>query len=540
MGYHKTGFVPVPRATRLLRAAIKILDVWSSDLDKEVAKAIKSLGKSDNIRLKNFFFERLLTIEHPKFDTDPRLKEAFLLILSDFLKETGYISISPIEVDYVTNPVADITEVIDLMLGTRMPKYSATDIAGDYATIDTLAHWLPEVIRRIAIVENERGSMIIRFYRWIMSIGKKLLRGEALAQHERTAYVMYCSRVQGTLGHYPGGTDAPLPALENSDVLVTEVGDLYKAVTLPGPMFNHVKMISDRIFERLTAYVGLHNPELKLCRGYIQTFGPYMVMDVKPVESIPWSLQDQMIGITSEAGYFAGMRQGKTGFSIRVPMLLHDQDSAGWIGTYPDDPGLKLILTNEEDISLFEMEFYSEWRQRSINSKVNGGTLELALTDVAFREETRGNCQVDHPTLEGFGLCTLTDTANTKLKPSDNNRIYTEFLLPNKDGGLVLKPIDMTALDVPYGTVLTLPAFSEHAKFPLNRFMDPAPQVVEFVASQHGLRNDERKKFETIIALYHNVAKYKRLTGKDKAPIDALQIAHALLGVKTAPTRLAK
>jgi len=78
------------------------------------------------------------------------------------------------------------------------------------------------------------------------------------------------------------------------------------------------------------------------------------------------------------------------------------------------------------------------------------------------------------------------------------------------------------------GAVQALPAFSEFVRLPLKWFMQPAPRVVEYVASVHGLTADERKRFEDVIAIYHNCERYERLTGR-AAPLNREQLAKAML-----------
>jgi len=534
MGYQQTGFIKVPRALVLTEAAETIAKEFKTDLDREVARAIKTLGKSDNIRLSNFNFERLLTIEHVRFDANAKLKIAFLTLLADFLHETGYIDVSPIVADYNVDPVMQLEEVIEAILATRMPKFTATDMGGEFATIDTLAYWMPEVIRRLLLINNERTNCIDRFRRWIGSLGFKLLKGEALAQAERTAFVMYSSTRQGTPGWYPGLESTPIRAIETGDVLVNEVGALYKAVTLAGPFTNHLKMISDQVRERLTFYLGLHTPELKMCRGSVRPYGPFEVYDLQPVETIPWSLEDQLTGITGVSAYFGGSKPASTAFSIHVPLMVAERNENGIVGVFPDDPGYRLILTNQGDVSDYEIEYLSKQRQRVINSRVNNATQELAIADAAFERKTLGACSVAATTLQDFGLMTLTDRSSKKVSTYENDRIFETYLLPGPTG-VRLVDVDVTAMSVLWGSIEALPAFAEFVQPPLKVFREPAPRVVEYVSAVVGLSLDERRRFEDVISIYHNCAKFKRMTGRE-APIDQQQLAFALLRIPSSTT----
>jgi hypothetical protein len=81
------------------------------------------------------------------------------------------------------------------------------------------------------------------------------------------------------------------------------------------------------------------------------------------------------------------------------------------------------------------------------------------------------------------------------------------------------------------GTVQVLPAFSEFLEVPQKWFLQEAPRVVEHVATMTALPIDEKHRFQTVIALYHNVARYERLTG-NKAPINPRQLARAMLNIR--------
>jgi hypothetical protein len=121
MGYQKTGFVVLPRSAYLLNAARRLVEFFGDDLERHVGEAVKSLGK-ENVRLSNFFFSRLLVLNSPKLDANAERKNDFLLVMADYLHQTGFIERSPVLVDYVTNPALALDDVILRMLSARMPK----------------------------------------------------------------------------------------------------------------------------------------------------------------------------------------------------------------------------------------------------------------------------------------------------------------------------------------------------------------------------------------------------------------------------------
>jgi hypothetical protein len=533
MGYQKTGFVVKPRSTYILDAALAISNAYGTDLDKGINETIRSLGK-ENIRLTNFFFEFLLILDHPKLAQKTPdggdLKTAFLVLLADFMQQTGYINTAPVFVDYVTDPVMTFDECIRRMLGARMPTFKADDIGGQFATIDSLARFFPEVIRRYVQVLNEAQPLAERLRKWLGNIGHILMTTGTLSQAQMTAFVMYASTKEGSAGHSDlVPEETAIPAVEINDLMVSEAGTLYSASSLPGPYHNHSKIISDALLQRLTFYFGLHSTDLKTSSGFYRTFGPFMMLDLTPHDSVPWSTDDHLAGITARTSYMMAGAGQAASYAIRVPHVLANRNEWGIAGAYPDDPSYRLTLTEQSDISQYEWDYYSEWRGVRINSVINSGTMELALADKALSGSAIGACQIEHPTLDNMGLAVFTKRAMEKIRVNPTRRITEEYFLPS-NGGAALTKVNMTGFYSRIGTVEVIPAFSEFLEVPLKWFMQPAPRVVEYVASMTGMPLDQKYKFDPIIALYHNLARFERLTGhKPSFDIDAL--AKALLNL---------
>jgi len=531
MGYTKTGFVTVQRATLLAECAQKIIAGFGANLDKEVGIAVRSLAKSDNERASNLFFERLLGVSHDKFASEPKLHTAFLIFLSHFLHETGYIATSPIMVDYVDDPTCVVDDVVTRMLATRAPKFSAQDLNNEFCTLSTIASFLPEAIRRYALIDRERRVLTERFFKWISTIAYKLLRGgEALNQLERTAFVMYCRCEAGTPGFSNIYNPGRIVPAQNTDPLVAEAGALYASATLPGPWSSHQKFISDTVYERLTAWIGLHAADIRLSRGYAMSYGPFFVYDFEPQETLPWTLPDQLAGLTSHSSYLGGKRPDASYFAVRVPYIESRRNAFGRIAMYPDDPFYRLTLVNEQDAGNYHLEFTSRLKQRPLSSMSVPNLPAHALTEMLLDNATGGACQMESQTLETYNnqLLMLRPRAAEKVTYYEGNKIEETFLLPS-ESGLKEIAIDVTSQGARFGTVEARSAFSEFADLPPTAFMAPAPQMVEYVTAVYGLTVDERKRFAPIIALYHNTNRYIRMTKDQPLPIDRLRLAKAIL-----------
>lgn len=520
----------MPRARYIPQYSQDVLETFGTTFDQDVAGCIKSLG-NEKVLLKNFFFERVLLLAHPKLDGNEELKFKFMTLLLDFLHMVGYIDQSPSLVDYVIDPVTPADELLDLMLGTRLPVFKSTDLGGEYASIDTLMVFFSDVLRRNALILNERKFMASRFRQWLGHIGFKLMTtsSESLSQAERSFLIVYGCTKKRTKGYIACLPSTPIPPVENKDPLVVEVGALATASLLSGPCTNHMKLMSNAILEQLILYYGPHVSDLKSSVGFIRKYGPYQVFDTTPEDSIPWLLESQLTGVSAMAGNIAVKPTKQPPFTLRTPLPIMFKNESGMISAYPDIPEFHLFLTDQKDISRFSWDYLSKWRGRRINSINDGGTMDYALCDLAVQIKTAGGMQVEQTELAGSGLIWLTDDASKKVVDYSGH-INENYLLPS-DKGMALETVDMAAYYARFGTIELLPAFSEFLELPIGWFLQPAERVVDFISSVKGLTLQERVRFSTVIALCHNCARYERLTKKN-APIDKVRYTKALLNLK--------
>jgi len=518
MPYRKTGFVIVPRSKYIPYYCKDILKTFGSTFDLNIAEIIKSLGR-ENINLKNFVFERCLTLKHPLLDGNSDLKMKVIIVLADYLHSIGYISTSPVFVDYVIDPVYSAEELIQLMLGSRMPKFTASELGGEWGTIDHLMMFFSEVIRRNAIILEERKFMVERFRAWLGSIGHKLLtRAGELSQSERSFLTVYGSTTEpGYKGFLPD-LIAKIPAVETKEPLTMEVGALAQATCLPGPCTSHMKLLSNGILEQLFFYYGPHVTDLKTFVGYKETYGPFNLYKMNPADAIPWALDSQLVGLTATAANFTVKPANMPPFSLRVPFARKIVTPTGTMCLYPDDMSFRLTLTDTTDISNFDWAYNSKWRGRWIHSSQDGGSMDYALADAAVNNKTAGNTQVELTDLANVGLCTFLDNAKPKVIEIAEG-VREEYVLPGPTD-LQAVEIDMTAYYARFGDVMMLPAFSEFLELPQSWFMTPAEAVLDYIATVQGLTIEEKVRFSKIIEICHNCARYKRLTQQDDLPFD--------------------
>lgn len=529
--YRPIGLKVAPRATYIPQMCQMLEQKLGADLDIVSSEAIKSIGHERD-SLSNFFFEGLLVLSQSKLDTDSTLKLAFFVVLIDFLHQTGYVKQKPEKLYFTDDPVFHVDELLDLAIGTRLPKWEASMIAGDKATIATLKRFFPEVIRRTAVINNERTRMYNRFRDYIGNIGFKLLTSQSasLSQQERSLLAIYSKVQQGTKMYPTRDMDAatvkltPISPTENKEPLVLEVGKLMESIGAPGPCLNYRKLISNGILEQLLLYWGKHVGELKTSLGYMRRYGTFVMFKTTPEDSLPWSLKDQITGLTAQILNIFYRPETQAPFSLRVPLVIADSEHL-----YPDMPDLNLYLTDTKDCSNFWWDYYSDWRGRRISQK-QGADLTYYLCDYAIKNKEGGGMPTELTEIPSETLLWLDDSVKPYVSSYDGNSqtpINEAYILPSAQG-LQNVQTDMRAFYARFGNIELKPTFADALEIPTLWFMQPNERVVDYICSVHGLTIEERVIYTPVIYLCHNVARFKRLTGKN-APFDLTRLVLAIL-----------
>lgn len=533
MPYTKTGYIRVPRSRYIPQHCRDIMEHFGATLDTDISDVIKSLGH-DRDRLQSLILPNVFTITTPKLEANPDIKFKFMVVLIDFLNMTGYLNENITLVDYVTDPVLSADTLLDLMIGSRMPKFEAAELNGEWGMISTLRAYMPEVIRHTAVITQERKLMANRFREWIGNIGFKLLTGKSdkLSQAERSFLVVYGCTKPNTKGFIEGLPSNPIPPVENKFPLIEEVGQLAVASCLSGPCTNHLKLVSNAILQNCVYYYGPHIPEIKTQVGYVENRGPFIIFKMMAGDTIPWDIKHQITGLNAQAATITIAPDKMPPFTIIQPLPLIEISKSGAISLYEDLPELNLYLTDQNNVNKFFWDFPSNWQGRRLSSLNDGITIDIMLADVATHKALGGGMQVESTDLTSFGLSWFTDAAKAQIRTgeeeADQSGYFIEkFILPSPKG-LILKPIDLTAHYAVLGKWEVLSPFAEYLEVATPWFLTPDDGVHQFVATSQGLTLEAQVRFKTVIALCHNVARYERIT-KRQCPLRWQDLARALL-----------
>jgi hypothetical protein len=528
MPFTKTGGVIIPRCTYIPQYCLNILTAFGDKVDLTVAEVIRSLGR-ENINLKDFTFERCLTIKHPMLDGNDQLRIQVIWVLADYLQGIGYIQDCPILYDYRVDPVLTADELLDRMLAARMPKFTASELGGEWGTIDHLMMYFSQVLRQQALILQERPKMADRFRRWLGDIGFKVMMNTGpLSQAERSFLTVYCCTQHGFKGYIGGLPSVPIPAVETKEALVIEVGALAVATCLPGPSMSHLKLLSNGILKELFYYYGHHTAELKAGIGFKEMIGPFFNYAMQPTDVIPWSAENQLVGLTTTSANFLVQSPDSPPFTLKVPFGRRMQNAFGTLCLYPDDPTYTMSLTVAEDISKFVWAYPSKWQGVMVSSLTAGGSMDYALADKAASEKSAGGSQIELTDFLSVGLAYFTSNASKKIIDVTQG-IFEEFVLPGPTGQLTVVLIDVSAHYARFGNTLMIPMFSEFLELTQSWFLTPDPRIVDYVATYRGLSLEQRVRFTSIIELCHNCAVYKRVTQEQELPFNRDQYITAMM-----------
>lgn len=526
MGYRETGYVPTPRQLQLLDAAVLVNTEFGDQMDVEIPKIFKSFGK-ENVRLTTAKFERVLAIESPKLAASPALLKAFQVLVADLLKQLTYIDECPVEVDYVINPVLDIDAVIDRMVMSHLPVYDKMILGGNFGTVDTLTYFFAEYIKDLVLVQSYKQALLANFRRWIGDAAYRLTIGGSLDQTETTALLLYGNTKEGTTGYstkFPQ-SNKPITASQNMAPEVKLAGELYKAVTLPGPWTRHMQLLSFGSIERLTMYLGPIVGELKSSYGAVRDYGQFRVFLTKPGPALSWTAEQQLEAISSSASFFFNTA-GPSPLQLKVPIVIFGDDVLRQVAI-PDITSVFKLRVSDPRTCALSMWWHSTLRNRRIDQSSTNGTMELALIDLALSNKSFGATQAPHTQLDDFGMCYLTDAAEKRVRQAKDH--FETYLLPN-GAGVTRKDINMRWHYYEQGETEILPAFGEMVRMPFSWFLQDAPTIVDYVAGVTGLLYDDKVRFSKVISMFHNCAVYKRITGQE-CPFDVENLAKKMLKV---------
>lgn len=520
MGYTKLGYRKVPPSMFLPAYAGELASgTRGAVLEATLAECLKQISSNGSRRLSNLVFEDLLQINTTAFPAGSDQQRKLLHVLLAILNKMGYIQLEVPMYEQRADAVLAIDDAVGQMLSARLTFMQASDVGGEYATVDNLRAVLPNSIRMLSFADTERGRLTERLRRYVQHVGFKLLHGQAITQHEKTLFVAYCSTRVGSAGHSPTldkDADGPvLPPFETADPLVMEAFSLYETFCEGGPCWNYIMMGSDKNMERLTAFVGELPSEVTVHAGTLVPFGPFTAPNFEQIEGMKWSVADQMAGVTDGGDYI--MRElSKTGtLAIRPPRFEITNPEGRLTSFLPDAAELTLRLESSRDCSQYSISWMSNWRNRVMNTHLSGLTIDDFFLDQALSFQNIGGTAFDETTLTNTGIADLTHASLAgAFKTAARERITEIIYVPASDSRqLGPKEVDMTDFYVRQGMVITTSVLADRVKPARPWYSIADENAITFIAARLSLSNDETKRFRTIINIAHNAARFERLTG---------------------------
>jgi len=514
MGYTKLGYRTIPEAYYIPAYATELLK--KENMEAAIATALEKLGRG-NRKLTSIIFDDLLQIDTPDFKASGEPRKQFLHIMIKTLNHMGFLTEAVPIIELRTSPILDIDEAVSQMLGARMRWFTKEDVGGEYATLDNLRSLLPSAIRSYSFVHSERAVMVSRLRTYIGHIGYKVMRGAEISQQEKTLLVLYGNPRIGSSGYSEfEKAQVQIAAKETADPLAMEAFELYKQYTEPGSFFRFVRLKSDANHERLTLFVRQLPTEVSFWTGFMQPYGPFKVPVMEQVESMKWSTNDQMVGLTDGSDYFVRQTQSGSLLTVKPPRLAGGDDEGNLATFVLDTPDIIYMLDDEKDVSKTTWQYFSKWRKRYLNSIAsNIGTGDY-LADFGLERTDHGDTTIENITAATLGLADYSHpTLVNTFREMGTERLWETIFLPEAASRkLVDQKVDMSDFYTQRGLITTMTAFAEKV-FPARVWYGvPDKAALSFIAERMGLTYDEQTRYERIITIAHNAAKLERLTGR--------------------------
>jgi len=486
---------------------------WEANL----AEAVKSIGREAR-PLSSITVEDIYQINTPAFPTNSEQHTRLIRLLLTILHKAGIISRSPVIPVYTRTPELTFSEVLDYMMTEKIPWPTLEHFGGQEARLETFRSLLPVVMRNIAFSAEFRRILRDNLEERLKDIGFRIFNRIPIDQAEKSFYLAFCNPASRPTRPRKDGKELAgpeikgqiLPALQNDRPAVLETWELYKKSVQPGPALNYARLISNANLESLIAYFGPHAASLPFCIGYLRPAGPFMEPALQRLDEITWSDIDVLTALREKSGFFV---HSGPAYALRGPVLWPQTTSL-----HLDLPNVNIYRTSERDISLYEWDYFSSWRQRIVMSS-EGADENTLLTDLAVTNKALGGGQIDSLNIDHLDLVDMSEIPTDKRVRFDTDRLTERTLVPAQSGGrtLEVKQVDMSDFYIQRGREGFIPAFTEYVMPPRSWYMRQDPAAVQYIMSRVGgnLTLEDRNRLTMSTAIMHNAEHLKRLLGRD-------------------------
>jgi hypothetical protein len=562
--YAKPGITILPDG-RFIPAQAKLLvdNIPASSFETEIEAALDKLGPP-RTWVTGLILYDLNKVASPRILPGDALQTALIVILLRILKFAGYLTEEIPLVQYRGDSILTIEEAVGNMLTAELPYPTSDDMQGDKATVMTLKTFIPQAIQRLAHVNNLRPTIYARLRNALGSIGYKIFMNQPITQDEKTFFMTCADTSKGKPGEKlamsKDGKPTPIPAVESGDPLTAKYYDALKKSVEPGPGIWFKILSSNTSITQLLFYHGPIAKSLVTTVGYMFQRGPFLELNLKPLDQRVWTPDDQITGIrdvTRELGVALGaptltappqqppqegegpapqlptreriVKSEPLALRMNSPLKICGPEDLPCLPFSMDLPSVNLRLSDESDCAKFTWYYYSQTHQKTITN-ATGATEDDVYVDLAIHNPQLGEGITSELKLADLDLVMFDPSVEKRKVELSRQRIF-EDILYIRGTGLEMQSVDMSEFYSQLGLVQFRPDYGEYLYAPRAWLMTPDNTAVDYIISRLGLSKHHALQSYPALTMSHNAAVIKRLTGRE--PIFKIrETLEALLNVK--------
>lgn len=531
MSYRKPGFYEVPTGKLVPEWADTIRKAspsgWNADLASTIAGP-KGLGRGGR-RVADLTIEDVLAMEgegslvrgSPAF-------AALQQLLLRFLHHLGIVDVIPAVIGYKSSPMLNMDEAVDSMMSSHIRWPDMNMLGGEQGfKLEALKGVFPTIVRGLASLKQLRPVTVARLRLKLGAIAYKVAMGMPIDQAERSFWVLYSdpyARHGYTDAEWKAQYIPTVNVAENSDPLVNETWELFRASTEAGPFLRFCTLLSNMSFENLVYWLGPQMTSLSYGLGYIFEFGNFWRPDVRESIVLPWARDDQMRA-ARERHVALRLKDKVEVLGLQSPIQAYSR-SHPTVEPILDMPAVEYFVDIEQLSPMMqEASYYSDWRERVVTSR-QGANADTMVRDLALMHERAGESQLGELSLLTWPLIDLNTSKEflkrqTAFKPD----FLTTVWIPGiKSRSLAEEKVDMRDYYVRMGSTVFPPAFREAVLAPLDWLYVVDTPAEEFIAARLGLTAEQKKQAAMHIRVSHNWGNLNRLLEPEQLPLNRAQV----------------
>jgi hypothetical protein len=387
---------------------------------------------------------------------------------------------------------------------------------------------------------------------------------QPITQDEKTFFMLCADTSPGKPGAKLSlsrdGKATPIPAVESGDPLTAKYYDALKKSVEPGPGIRFKILSSNTSITQLLFYHGPIAKSLTTTVGYMFQRGPFLELNLKPLDQRVWTPDDQITGIrdvTRELGVGLGapalsvppispsVEPGATSSTMpaqekivrieplalrmNAPLKICGPQGLPCLPFSMDLPMVNLRLTDESDCSKFSWYYWSQTHQKTITN-VTGATEDDVYVDLAIHNPQMGEGITSEVRLADLDLVMFHQSVTARKVELARERILEDIYFVRGDG-LEIMSVDMSEYYSQLGLVQFKPDYGEYLFPPRAWLMTPDNTAADYIISRIGLSRHYALRSYPAITMSHNAAVIKRLTGRESL-FQLRQTLEALLNVQ--------